>query len=240
MEPLLFATLSAIAGLLGGWLAFSKRIKPDLAYGFTAGTLIGLAAFSLIPEIFELNKSASIANTWVMALLVAGFLSIHIIEKLVVVHEHEGKYRSHTHPYVGLASAVVLVGHSFFDGLSIGVAYQVNTTFGLAVAIAVIGHRFADGFNIASLVKKNGGHRSKAALLVALGALAPIAGVVLALFVDIPTDALLAFLGFFTGLILYIGASDILPQAHSKASSRTSLLFTLLGVVFMYFVSQVA
>lgn len=239
MEALLLAALSAVAGLLGGWLALSRRVKPDLAYSFTAGALIGLAAFSLLPQIIELSGEASLSLTAAMGFLVAGFLSIHIIEKLVSVHHNDDShYRTHTHPFVGLASAAALIGHSFLDGMSIGVAFQISKGFGLTVAVAVIGHRLADGFNIANLVKKSGGRRSRIFRLVVAGALAPVFGVILANFVEVSVDVLMAYFGLFAGLILYIGASEILPQAHSRSVGRSSLFLTLGGVLLMYIISH--
>src|SRR4029077_15492266 len=77
-----------------------------------------------------------------------GFLLFHIFERFVPLHEAgEKQYGPHRHPRLGTARAVALSGHSFLDGLSIGVAFQVSTAVGSAVALAVIGHRFADGFD---------------------------------------------------------------------------------------------
>jgi zinc transporter ZupT len=46
------------------------------------------------------------------------------------------------------------------------------------------------------------------------------------------------YLAFFAGFLLYIGASDILPEAHSKDSSFKTIAMTLLGVVFIYAITN--
>jgi len=44
--------------------------------------------------------------------------------------------------------------------------------------------------------------------------------------------------GFFAGFLLYIGVSDILPEAHSKNSSLKLIGLTILGVIFVFLVSR--
>jgi ZIP family zinc transporter len=49
------------------------------------------------------------------------------------------------------------------------------------------------------------------------------------------------YLGFFAGFLLYIGSSDILPEAHSQSrSSITGVLIALtcLGAALMFVVAQ--
>ena len=71
--------------------------------------------------------------------LVVGFLLFHIVEKLIVIHHaHESDYADHFHPQVGVLSALALAGHSFMDGLGIGLGFQVSTKVGIFMAVAVI------------------------------------------------------------------------------------------------------
>jgi hypothetical protein len=39
---------------------------------------------------------------------------------------------------------------------------------------------------------------------------------------------------------LYIGASEILPEAHSKHSSYSTIALTVLGAVFIFIVTRFA
>jgi ZIP family zinc transporter len=50
--------------------------------------------------------------------------------------------------------------------------------------------------------------------------------------------ALPIYLGFFAGFLLYIGASDILPAAHSKESNAGTVLLTFVGVAFAFVVTR--
>jgi zinc and cadmium transporter len=241
MIAILMACISAAAAELGGFLALGKRKRLNLTLGFTAGALIGLVAFDLLPEIFDISTKNNLDFVWPMAGLVTGFLLFHTIEKFILIHHsNEKQYIVHTHPHVGVASASALVGHSFLDGTSIGIAFQVSSSVGIAVAIAVIGHRFADGFNGVNIMLRHKNTPKKARNILAVVAVAPILGAISTLFFTLPESALAVYLGFFAGFLIYIGASDILPQAHSKGSTRATIGFTILGTVFMFLVTRLA
>jgi zinc transporter ZupT len=241
MLVFLLCFLAALAALIGGFIAIASRERLNLALGFTAGIIIGLVAFDLLPEIFDITKFQNLDVIWPMVALVTGFLLFHIIEKSILIHNsNESQYGPHQHPYVGVAGAVALSGHSFLDGVSIGVAFQVSNAVGVAVAIAVIGHRFADGFNTTNVMLYHKSQPSTARKMLLIAAAMPIFGGLSTLLFNIPESALAVYLGFFAGFLLYIGASDILPQAHSKNSSRLTIVLTVLGVGFMFAVTRLA
>lgn len=239
MIAFLLSLGAALAALFGGYLAIIGRKRLNLALGFTAGVILGLIAFDLLPEIFKLTNSTGFDTLWPMIALATGFLTFHIIEKLILLHHHS-EYGPHTHPYVGVASAVALAGHSFLDGLAIGLAFQVSHSVGTFVAIAVISHRFADGFNTTNVMLYHQNKPRRAKQMLALAAAMPIAGALSTQLFSLSENSLAVYLGFFAGFLLYIGASDILPQAHSRESSRLTIAATVLGTIFMFVVTRVA
>jgi ZIP family zinc transporter len=226
--------------LLGGLFALKNQDRLHRILGFTAGVLLGVVAFDLLPEINDLTNSTHSSFTRVMIALVIGFLVFHIFEKLTLIHHtHEGEYTSHTHPQVGVLSALALSGHSFLDGVGIGLGFQVNTTVGVAVAIAVIGHDFADGLNTVSLMLVNKNNNKRSFKLLLVDAVAPVLGALSTYLFQLSDTNLLLYLGFFAGFLLYIGASDILPEAHAEHPSRLTILFTILGVLLIFGVTRV-
>jgi ZIP family zinc transporter len=240
MIPVLVALATFVSTFAGGVVALKNNKHLHAILGFTAGVIVGVVAFDILPETFELIHEHGFNPTNAMIALVAGFLLFHIVEKSILMHHaHETEYGEHRHPQVGLVSALALSGHSFLDGMGIGLGFQVNPTIGIAVAIAVIGHDFADGLNTVSLMlsHKNSPRRSLYLLLV--DALAPVAGAASTLLFSLPPAAMVLYLGFFAGFLLYIGASDILPQAHEKNSSKITILLTILGMVFIFAVTRV-
>lgn len=239
MVVFLLTVGASIAALAGGYTALRSRRWLNWALALTAGLVIGLVAFDLLPKIFDIAARRHLDTAWPMVALVTGFLLFHIFEKFVPIHEAtETQYSPHRHPRLGTARAVALSGHSFLDGLSIGVAFQVSSAVGTAVALAVITHRFADGFDTTTFMVFHKNKLSHIKVWLAVVVLMPILGGLLSLVYDFPETALATYLGFFAGFILYIAASNILPQAHSEEFSRKSILLTIFGTVFMFIVTR--
>jgi zinc transporter ZupT len=235
----LLSLTTFVSTLLGGLTALKNRDRLHRILGFTAGVLLAVVAFDLLPEIFELTKSTGVDPSRPMIALVVGFLFFHIAEKLTIIHTpHEVEYGRHRHPAVGLFSALALSGHSFLDGVGIGLAFQVNTAVGLTVALAVIAHDFSDGLNTVSLMLTHKNTDRRALYLLALDAVAPVLGAASTLLFHLPDNILVLYLGFFAGFLLYIGASDILPEAHAEHPSRLTILMTIAGALFIYIVTR--
>jgi ZIP family zinc transporter len=244
MAAVLFALATFFSTIAGGAFALRYRGRIHLILAFTAGVLLGVVAFDILPETFALAAARGIDATYAMIALVVGFLLFHALEKFVLIHHsHEADYASHRHPHVGMLSALALAGHSFMDGIGIGLAFQVSDATGVAVAIAVIAHDFCDGLNTVSLMLVHGNTGLRARLMLLLDAAAPIAGAAATLLFEVPPGVLVLYLGFFAGFLLYIGASDILPEAHSQAASGTALALiglTCAGAALMFLASRLA
>ncbi len=237
--PIALAFSTFISTLLGGITALRNRDRLHRILGYTAGVILGVIAFDLLPEIFKIVSEQKIEATWPMVALVVGFLLFHIAEKTIAMHHaHDEEYSEHKHPDIGMASALALVGHSFLDGVGIGIGFQAGEAVGITVAIAVIAHDFADGLNTVSLMLTHRNSRKRSIVLLILDALAPVLGALSTLFFTLNDTSLVIYLGFFTGFLLYIGASDILPEAHSKHSSKVTILLTVLGALFMFIVTR--
>jgi zinc transporter ZupT len=236
----IIATISMFISTLAGGL-FAVKFHRHLRHilGLTAGIILGVIAFDILPEMFHIIGEFHLDPTWAMVALVLGFLGFHIAEKLLLLHhEHEGQYGAHRHPQVGVLSALALGGHSLLDGVGIGLAFQVHTAVGVSVAIALVAHKVADGLNAASLMLAHKNSVKRALLMVLLNAVLPIVGALSTLLFTVPEHWLTYYLGFYAGFLLYIGASDILPQAHDEKSDRLTIGLTVAGVLLMFIVTR--
>jgi len=236
---IIFTVLTFISTFLGGLVGLRYKDKLHLILGFTAGVLLSVVAFDIFPEIFELVEKLHVEPIQPMIALVVGFLAFHIVEKLLLIHHgQEEEYGVHKHPTVGVLSALALSGHSFLDGVGIGLGFQVSPSIGILVAIAVISHDFSDGLNTVSLMLAHKNTTGKAKMMLLVDAIAPVLGAASTLLFTVPAKTLVLYLGFFAGFLLYIGASDILPEAHAHHSSKWTILMTVLGVTFIFLVTR--
>lgn len=242
MIPVLLACWAFLATIVGGVIALKNQDKLSRLLGLTAGIVMGVVVFGLLPEIVELTGGVNGVHlrTALIALMV-GFLAFHIVEKSILIsHSDEKKYGEHHHPHVGWVSALALAGHSMLDGFGIGLAFQSNTAVGLAVAIAVIAHSFSDGLNTVNLMLAHKNNRKKATAMLLVDALAPLTGVAFSYVFSLNERATALYLAFFAGFLLYIAAAEILPEAHSKRSSYITIFLTIIGAMLMYFVTRLA
>jgi zinc transporter ZupT len=243
-SPVAVTAAAAVSTLAGGAMALRFRDRLHYLLGFTAGVLLGVVAFDLLPEIFALARNHGFDPSGSMIALVVGFLLFHSLEKFVLVHPaQEDHYSHHHHPHVGFVSAAVLAAHSGMDGVAIGIGFQVSPMVGLTVAMAVIAHDFSDGLNTVSLMLRHRNSTRRALTMLVIDAVAPLAGVLLTLAFTIPPFQLMTYLGFFAGFLLYIGVSDILPEAHSRAGPGVALrliALTCCGAAFVYTVVRLS
>lgn len=239
MEQIFFSIAAFFSILLGGLFAMKLKNKLHFIMAFAAGILLGVVSFDIFPEIIEQVKIYDLDPIAVMIALVAGFLLFHILEKTILIHyAHEIDYAEHKHPHVGVISALALVGHSFMDGVSIGLGFQVSVSVGALVAIAVISHGFTDGMNTITFMLNHKNSARKSKVLLLLHSLAPVFGAVSTLFFKLSPHFLVLYLGFFAGFMLYIGGSDILPEAHSRHSSYKLIGLTISGVFFIFLITR--
>lgn len=235
------AVATFLSTLAGGALGLRNRDRLHLIFAVTAGIMLGVVAFDLLPQVFALSGDSRLGVPVVMLTFAGGFLALHVLERSVAMHAtHESEYGDHHHPRVGLVSALALSAHSFLDGMSLGLAAQVDNKTLLLVAIAVLGHDFADGLNTVSIMLAHRNTAARSRALLVLDAIAPVLGATTTLFFHLPERWLGLYLGFFAGLLLYLATADILPEAHSRHPSRLTLVLTVGGVAAMWGVVSVA
>lgn len=239
LEPLLLSFFTFISTTIGGVFGIKNREKLHFVMSFTAGVLIGVCFFDILPEAFGITRENNLDFTPLSIMIVAGFLIFHILEKSIAIHHsHEEEYADHKHPTIGLVAALGLSFHSFLDGVGIGLGFNINPHVGLLIALAVIAHDFSDGLNTVTLMLTHKNTPKRVYALLFLDAITPIIGVLVTFLFAIPENILVMYLGFFAGFLLYIGASDLLPEAHSKHSSFIMIGLTVLGTLFIFFITR--
>ena len=242
MLSLLLAPAAFAATMLGGLVALRLRDRLHLILGFSAGAVVGVAFFDLLPEAMQL--AAGLPAT-TMLYLAGGFLFYLLLDRLALLHaaghdhdDGDDHGHGHAHPRSALG-AITLVAHSMFDGLAIGFAFQISTTVGVAVAIAVLTHDFSDGINTMNVVLKNGGTRADGMRWLLADSIAPGVGIGLAFLVHLPPAVFGMVLAVFAGLFLYLGASDLVPESHHAHPKFLTTAMTVLGAALVYAVNAV-
>jgi len=231
---LILLGLAAVAAtFLGGLFAIKFKDKLHLILGFSAGAVIGVAFFDLMPEALALGKNENLVQiTTVIAL---GFLAYLLLDRTITLHFCPDE-KCHNPEHRGKLGAGTLAVHSFLDGVAIGLAFQAAPAVGVIVTAAVLTHDFSDGINTVGLILKHGGSRKSAFGWLAVDAAAPFLGVLATLFFTLRENILGYILALFCGFFLYIGASDLLPESHHAHPTRWTTIMTLVGAAALYLV----
>ena len=210
---LLLGSGALVATLLGGSFALLRRDRLNLILGFSAGAVIGVALFDLLPEATDLGGRHHEAST--VALLVGvGFFAYLVLDRVV------------PHSSVGAASLSL---HSFLDGVGIGLAFKVSASLGVVVAAAVLAHDFSDGLNTVTVVLRNRGRGILALRWLVLDAVAPLLGVASTFLYTVSEAHLALVLALFCGFFLYLGASDLIPASHRRSPQRLTAALNVAG-----------
>lgn len=238
MSSLPLAAVTFFSTLLGGWFALRFRDKLHLILGLTAGIRLGAAFFDVLPESIGLGEENKVPLLTLMTVAVMAFLLYHMLEKTILLHGSSGQpHLDEGNPHVGMLGAGGFSVHSFFDGVAIGVSFQASTAVGITVAAAVIAHDFSDGLNTVSVLLKNNASERTSYRWLFIDAITPFLGALSTLLFRVPESWLALILAGFAGFFIYVGASDLLPEAHHRHSSLWPMLLTIAGVIFMYLVT---
>jgi ZIP family zinc transporter len=216
--------LTVLSTALGGVVALRLHHALETVIALTGGVVVAVALFDVLPEAISSVDNARL----VTGLVGAGFVGFFLVERVLVLHHRDDPEHARAHAPVGALGAAGLSLHSFLDGLGIGLAFHLNAATGLLVFLAVICHDFADGMNTVSFVLRQGSERSKAVRWLVVDAIAPFVGAIAGSSVSISEHGLGYVLSLYAGFFLFMGATDLLPEAHAHPS-RVRVALTVAG-----------
>ncbi len=229
---------AVFATLMGGLLALRFSDRLHLILGFSAGAIIGVVFFELIPEAINLAAD-NLDISQITSIIALGFVVYLLLDRFFIGHGHTPDI-CEKHSKRGRLGAGSLAIHSLMDGLIIGFAFQVSIPIALIVTFAVLAHDFSDGINTVGLILKSNGTKKEAYKWLALDAIAPAIGIVLSFFIKTNQTSLSIILATFSGFFLYIGASELLPESHHEHPTHWTTLMTVAGIIIIYFVVSMA
>ena len=219
-----YALVAAIANLVGGLLI--TRASPSgirfqrVLLGFGAGFMLAVAFLAMLPHALEETANGAV---WV----IVGYLLVHITQHVLTPHFHFGEETHHEaalHRWVGTAALLGLLLHTFFDGVAITSAFEVDMELGLLVFLAVFLHKVPEGVTVASIMLVSGNSEARALLAVILLGVSTLAGVLMTAWIEPLANHGLAISA---GVTLYVAASNLMPEVQKERDTISG------GAVFL-------
>lgn len=218
----LYAILAGSSDLLSGWLALQARedtIQPRYVIAFAAGVLLSVTFFDILPET-DLKSDA--------LFLALGFVTFYVLEKLVMIHAC-GEAECHTH-HIGPIAVFGMALDNIVDGAGLAVGYLIDPFLGLTITLAVVFHEIPQGMTSALIMREAKWSRGGIMLALMLaGMLYPVGALLAGFF---PTELQQKLLAFIAGDFIYIGAGDLLPEAHRQFNWKV-VASVIAGMAFM-------
>lgn len=238
MNSLLFSTLiGSLAGIvgtgLGGALAFLIK-QPSRRYlssvlGFSAGLMFSVVCFDLLPKAFEIG---GLLNG-----LLGAFGGVALMALLQDIFETrtrpvKGQKRgSKNYIRTGILIGIGIALHNLPEGLAIGTGFSTTQSYGIGLSIVISLHDIPEGIAMATPMRIGGMGIFRVVLYSLLAGiptgLGAFIGYILGEISPIFISLCLAFAG---GAMVYITASELIPESIDLYKGRISAMGLVAGV----------
>jgi zinc transporter ZupT len=222
-----YALIAALGNVVGA-LAVTRRAARELALiehfvAFGAGFMLAVALVEILPEAFTRS------GTTAPALVLGGYLAVHLTQHTLTPHFHFGEETHAVHRLAGTSALMGLLLHTFFDGVAIASAFLVGRALGMMVFIAIFLHKLPEGVTISSLMIAEGRTARQALAAAAMLGVATLAGVVLT---DQISFLVRHGLALSAGVTIYVAASNLVPEFQGKRGWKLPAAFFAGAAVF--------
>lgn len=238
-----YSLAGGIISLIGGAILLkSKKSATKLAkYAtpFAAGALLAAVFLDLLPE----GIAESGADTVLLSALI-GLILFFLAERFLRwFHHHHAEDKNKS-----AGASLIIVGdtlHNALDGVAIAAGFLVSVPTGIVTTLAVAAHEIPQEIGDFGLLLNKGLSKAKVLLVNVVSALATVlAAVVTFALGDAETLPVGVLLGLSAGFLLYIAASDIIPEIHEKAPTKRLLgwqpMLLIIGVVLVGLIVNLA
>lgn len=227
---LVLGLTASLANIVGGLIISSqdqvRRTFLNALVSLGAGFMLSATILEVFPRSLQINDGAA-------AIVLAGYLFVHLVEHTIATHFHFGEETHHEEMMDARAAYSALAGlvlHAFFDGALIAAGFWISMRLGILMFLAIVLHKIPEGFTAASIMRASGrGKRAAtfAALAISCSTLAGVLSISFArAFVSLA-------LPFSAGVTLYVAASDLIPEVNKESGVSVSA-GVFLGVVLFF------
>lgn len=237
--------LTSIAGLstmIGTLFIFYKKNEKILisSLAFAAGVMLCVSLTDLIPESTHLiGLKYNIIPTILISLIfivIGIIIASYINLKLPIENKKNGLYR------VGVFSMLAIIIHNIPEGIATFLTSSTNISLGITLTIAIALHNIPEGISISVPIFYSSNSKKKALFYTFISALSEPFGALLAyLFLSrVVNDMIMGCIfSIIAGIMIYISMSELLPISLKYNNKKITLIFFIIGIIFMYISSVI-
>jgi len=222
---------TGLGGLIGFVLNNPSRRFLSALLNFSAGLMVAVVCFDLLPEAFEIGGfDVSIVGVCL------GVVMILACDEAITAWKsyYKGDQRSPMGQYVktGILLGIGIALHNFPEGLAIGSGFTAMKSYGIGLSLVIAFHDVPEGIAMAAPMRIGGMARWKVFLsAVMAGIPTGIGALVGYLLGEISPYFISLCLGFAGGAMLYITCSELIPKSNDLYRGRIPGMSLIMGVI---------
>lgn len=199
----------------------SNDKSSSFLLGLTAGFMLHIVSFQLLPEAFILAGLSSAILGIVLGILLVIIVDSQI-EKTAINSKMKGS----------LLLGISIAAHNFPEGLAIGSSFLTLSNLSQVLSIAMLLHNIPEGLSMAIPLRINKVSPFKIVLYTILTGLPTGIGAFIGVYVGSISDIFIALcLSFAAGAMLYMVCDEILPNAKNLDKGRASSIGVIIGFI---------
>ncbi len=207
-------------------------INASLA--FASGVMLSVSLFSLFPESLSLlGEKYNSKGIFIVVLLfvIIGLFLASFIDK-VFKHIDNKLYK------LGIINSLALMLHNIPEGILTFSTTTVNVGLGITLALSILFHNIPEGISISVPIYYSTKSKFKAFIYTFISGFSEILGAVITyifLYKYITNAFIGVILSLTVGIMSYISLQELLPTAFSYKNKKITIIFFIIGFVFMLF-----
>ena len=212
-------------------------------------SLVSFAAGALLATAFldTMKEAIKIAGNPVFLWVTLSFAAFFIIERLFVfIHHHDEDTAPKEENGFKIPTPLLLFGdglHNFIDGASIAASFLVSFPLGIVTSTTVFIHEIPHELGDFGILIHKGWSREKVVWFNVITGFTAVFGAILAFYLGhLFEQATPILLAITTGNFLYLSATNLVPEIHTKAKQSLAVketIFFLLGILLIACLIQI-
>ena len=229
------AGLSTLLGMIPIFLKIkNKDTIINASLSFASGVMLSVSLFSLLPESMDLlQEKYNDKGIIILGLLfsIIGIFLASFIDKIFKNIDNK-LYK------LGIINSLALMIHNIPEGILTFSTTTVNVSLGIALALSILFHNIPEGISISVPIYYSTNSKFKAFIYTFISGFSEIIGAIITyifLYKYINNSFIGVILSLTVGIMSYISLSELLPTAIKYNKKKTTIIFFIIGFIFMLF-----
>ncbi|WP_058486236.1 ZIP family metal transporter [Defluviitalea phaphyphila] len=204
-----------------------KRFQGTIM-GFTAGLMISIVCFDLLPEAFERGG----LYIGIIGMILGIIIMVKLDNKVINYIKKIESSKKIKYLKTGLLMGFVISIHNMPEGIAIGSLITISFYAGIRLAIIIALHCIPEGIAIAIPLREGGIKKRKIILYSFIFAIPMGLGSILGYIIsEVSLLFVTLSIGFSGGIMLYVTCGELLPESKEMWRGRLSTIGTMLGII---------